>query len=654
MTKFLLSCLLFMGMMLNAQINLGTGSTDVGVAPVSTYYGYSYVQQIFTRQEMNANAAGNITGLRFYTDPSSSVSNSSQWTVYLGQTSKTSFTSNTDWIPLNQLTQVFSGTVTNANGVIQVNFTTPFPYNNISNLVVAAKENAPGYNINDNDEAFYVYIGMANSVLYYRNDNVNPSPAAPPSGTRENYKSVITILGLAPNPVPACPMVTYPAGNSAFIPLSPVITWNTSSGATGYRLSIGTSPGGTDIANQVPVTGNTYTPAAPLTGNTTYYLRVTAVSAAGESSGCSTVVFTTSPGAPTNDECATAQTLTVNPDLNCGAVTSGYTLGATDSGTDPAPCYGTADDDVWFKFVATSPTHKISLNNIQSVGDVEDDDTYFQVFSGSCGALTSIFCSDPASGTLTGLTPGQTYYVRVYSYEDTGSNQSFSICVGTYPPPPVNDTCSGALVAASFPYTYIQNDGAGSTAGNGIVTACADGMNDGTWFTFTGDGDTYTVSVNMPSGSDFDPQIGVYSGTCSALACVGTVNNGWLGETETLSVPTVAGTVYYVNIGHSSGWSEEPEDAFTISITRGTLAASEVQADKEKIRAYPNPFSDILYISDAEQVKSISVSDVSGRLVKTVDRPGGSILLEDLQQGTYLVTLSMKDGSRQVIKTIKK
>ncbi len=41
MTKFLLSCLLCISMVLNAQISLGTGSTDTGVAPISTYYGYS-------------------------------------------------------------------------------------------------------------------------------------------------------------------------------------------------------------------------------------------------------------------------------------------------------------------------------------------------------------------------------------------------------------------------------------------------------------------------------------------------------------------------------------------------------------------------------------------------------------------------------------
>ena len=71
--------------MLQAQITLGAGSTDVGTAPISTYYGYSYTQQIFTKQEINANAAGNITGLKFYLDPAMSIASSSEWVVYLLQ-----------------------------------------------------------------------------------------------------------------------------------------------------------------------------------------------------------------------------------------------------------------------------------------------------------------------------------------------------------------------------------------------------------------------------------------------------------------------------------------------------------------------------------------------------------------------------------------
>lgn len=642
-------------MMLHAQITLGAGSTNVGTAPISTYYGYSYTQQIFTKQEINASAAGNITGLKFYLDPAMSIASSSQWVVYLGQTSKTTFASDSDWIPLSQMTQVFSGTVTNNNGVIEITFSAPFPYDNVANLVVAAEENSSGYDSNDFDEVMYVYPGAANSTLNYKDDYNDPDPASPPAtGDLKNYKSVTTFEGLVPNPIPGCPLVSYPSNNSTFIPLTPTFTWGNPPGATGYKVSLGTTSGGTDVANQVAVTTNSFTPAAPLAPNTTLYLKVVAVGTGGESSGCSEIMFTTAPPPPANDECATAITLPVNPDLNCSTVTAGYTIGATDSGLVPDPCYGNPDDDVWFKFVATATNHKISLLNIQSVGTSTSDDTYFQVFSGGCGALSSIFCSDPASGIVTGLTVGETYWVRVYSYYGPGSNQSFDICVGTLPPTPANDDCSGALVAATFPYTFTQNDAEVDTNNAGNITACTDGMNDGTWFTFVGDGDTFNITVTMPAGSSFDPQIGVFSGTCSALSCEDTEDSGYAGGTETISIPTLSGNTYYVNVGHYSDSFDYPEEAFTIDITKGVLGTSDVKAEKKNIKLYPNPFTDVVNITDAANVKSIVVSDISGRQLRVIDNPATSVHLGELKQGLYLLTLVMKDGSKQTIKTIKK
>ncbi|WP_370897937.1 T9SS type A sorting domain-containing protein [Chryseobacterium gossypii] len=656
MVKFLLSCLLTISITLTAQINLGTGSTDVGVAPISTYYGYSYVQQIFTKQEINANAAGNITGLKFYLDPAMSLMNSSDWVVYLGHTTKTSFTSDSDWIPVSQLTQVYSGTVTNANGVVEITFAAPFPYNNTDNLVLAAEENSAGYDENNYNEVFYVYNGASNASMYFRNDNDNPDPAAPMDGNRVSYKSVITIEGLTESTLPACPVITYPADNDIFIPLSPNILWNPSPNATGYKVSIGTTPGGTDVVNQEPVTTTSFIPSTALLPNTAYYLKVVAVGPGGESAGCSQTMFTTVPPPPINDDCSDAITLTVNPDLNCGNVTSGYTIGATDSGLIPDPCYGDPDDDVWYKFVATSTTHQISLNNVVSIGSTMDDtDTYFQVFSGACGNLTSILCSDPPSAVINNLTVGDTYYIRVYSYYDAGSNQSFDICVGTFPPPPLNDDCSGALSATAFPYTYVQTDAAGATNNSGFVTACSDNeMNDGTWFTFTGDGDIFNVSVEMPAGSNFDPQIGVYTGSCGSLVCEGTVDDEGQGDTETISFSTMPGTVYYINVGHYSGYSDELEGTFTINITKNTLATAEVSGSKNNIRLYPNPFTETLNIPDISKVKSVVISDMSGRLVKTITNPASTLHVGDLKSGLYLVTLNMKDGSKQASKMIRK
>ncbi|KQS91546.1 T9SS type A sorting domain-containing protein [Chryseobacterium sp. Leaf394] len=656
MKKFLLSCFLILSMSFSAQITLGGSSTDVGVAPISTYYGYSYVQQIFTKQEINANAAGNITGLKFYLDPNNSISSSSQWVVYLGQTSKTSFTSDSDWIPSTQLVQVFSGTVSNVNGVVNIVFPTPFAYDNISNLVVAAEENSAGYDNNANEEAMFVYAGAQNSSIYYRDDNVDPDPASPPVfGNLVNYKSVTTFEGLVLNPIPACPVVTYPGNNSTFVPLSPVITWNNVVGATGYKVSVGTAPNGTDIANQIPVSTNSFTPASPLSQNTAYYVKVVSVGAAGESSGCTETTFSTVPPAPTNDDCATAITLAVNPDLNCGSVTAGYTLGATDSGLVPDPCYGDPDDDVWFKFIATDVRHRISLSNVMSVGTVDDDYVMFQVFSGSCGTLTDISCVDYLSETITGLTVGDTYWIRVYSYSDAGSRQSFNICVGAYPPPPANDACSGAVTVTSYPFTYNQVDAAGSTNNAGFITVCSPSeMNDGTWFTFTGNGNTYDITVSMPAGSDFDPEIGVYSGSCGSLVCVDTVDDNGSGGAENISVSTTAGETYYVNVGHYSSGSDEDEGPFTIDILNGNLATSEVKSSKNLTKVYPNPFTDVLTISDVKNVKSIMITDMSGKTVRTIQKAESTLYLNDLNAGMYLVILNMNDGSKQTIKAIKR
>jgi hypothetical protein len=62
---------------------------------------------------------------------------------------------------------------------------------------------------------------------------------------------------------------------------------------------------------------------------------------------------------PVNNDCANATALTVNPDFNCGTTTPGTVLNATASSQSLGTCGGTADDDVWFSFVATSTSHRV-------------------------------------------------------------------------------------------------------------------------------------------------------------------------------------------------------------------------------------------------------------------------------------------------------
>ncbi|WP_143754202.1 hypothetical protein [Chryseobacterium sp. 52] len=416
MKKILLLSLLSIAFTLNAQININIGSTNVGTAPVSSFFSYSYVQQIYPKQELNATAAGNITGLTFYVDPSATINDSSDWTVYVGHTTKTTFASGTDWIPAAQLTQVFAGTVTKTNNKVEVTFATPFAYNNTDNLVIAARENSQSIDINNFDEAFRVYPHIPYSTLYYKGDRMVVDPATPPGGIRADYKSSVTISGLTPKPGPSCPFVNYPANNAQFVSLLPNIRWLAVSGADSYKVSLGTSPGGTDVINQQAVTGVNFTPSTALNRDTNYYLKVSAVSAGLESSGCADIVFKTIPPIPANDACSGALSASVFP----YTYTQSDAVSATNNNGFITTCSDPMNDGTWFKF--TGDGGQFTVKIAMPAGSAYDPQ--MDIYSGACNSLACIVAMDNGGGgaaetyTFT-TTAGTEYFINVGAYEDT-------------------------------------------------------------------------------------------------------------------------------------------------------------------------------------------------------------------------------------------
>jgi len=1020
------------GTLFSAQITLGSGTTSAGVStsattvPWSTYYGYSYAQQILTKTNINADAAGNITGLKFYLGASSVITNSNDVVVYLGLTNKASFTSGTDWIPTTSLTQVFAGTVTNNAGVVEITLPTPFAYDNVSNLVIAIDENKAG---DDGGERFYTYSSGSNQTLYYRSDSTNPNPASiTQTGTRSATQSVVTLLGLTPNPIPLCPTVSAPAAAATGVSVTPAITWGAVSNATGYRLSIGTTAGGTDVLNNADV-GNvlTYTPSAPLSYNKQYFYTVSAYNGAIPSAGCSERSFTTlnipcptvsapasaatgvsitptitwgavtgatgyklrvgttaggtdivnnadlgnvtsytfsspllnstkyyysvnsydgtntsascsernftticgvlpapflesfnsgslpncwansstnntsyalwqftgtqdygttgmgasgtvafvdasspytgvhdvtltspqislagltapyvqfkwfknhlngaggtfptgydnnqltvqvknvtgstwetiftsstnssvwrtegialpaayngatvqvrfvvdkdvaghgyfydnlllddvevkemptcsspvtpvvsattattatiswtapatAPGngydiyystsstaptaastpnmtaisgtsyvindavagstyyvwvrsrcsandqsswvgpisfalAPANDDCSAAVALTVNPDYSCGATTSGTTLGATPS-TETAPSCAASgtNDDVWYKFTATNTGHRITLSNVSGSTDMA-----MAAYSGACGGLVQVMCSDPNTMDLTGLTVGQEYKVRVWTYTSTTTTTaSFTICVGTPPPPPANDNCSGAIAltpGATFAHHAVTGNTSGSTNTPALIASCLTtptNVGGNVWYSVVVPASgSLTIETDAVTGSALtDTVVSVFADctTTTSIAC--NDDDGNDNFSKIVLTGQTPGAILYISVWR---YSTATDGQFQISAYDSSiLATSEVSQAKNDLKAYPNPFADVLNISDISKVKSVSIVDVAGRVVKTIDNPSSALQLGDLKQGLYLVTLNMKDGSKQTIKAIKK
>ncbi|GAB0155932.1 T9SS type A sorting domain-containing protein [Chryseobacterium sp. Alg-005] len=599
------------------------------------------------------------------------------------------------------------------------------------------------------------------------------------------------VVDSAPTTIPGCATLASPANGATNVNPDGILNWNAVTSASGYKIKIGTTSGGTNIVNNVDA-GNvtTYNIPGTLNSGTTYYVTVTPYNAIGDAAGCPEISFTTV-AAPANDECSGAISLTVNPDLSCGSVTAGNTLGASASANVLTPCTGTADDDVWYSFTATGTSHQISLTNLASTGTTtassiyfqvlsgtcgaltsvncstsatkiitgliagqtyyvrvytssgagynmsfnicvgtpppppandncsgaialtvnpdlncgstttgntisatesmastpcngtpDDDiwysfvatsashvvtlsnisastDMYFQVLSGACGSLTSIICSDPNSATLTGLTPGQTYYIRVYTYSN-GNSASFTICIGTPPPPPANDECSGAIaltVGTDFASGAILSTNAGATTNTTSTCATSNSVNN-TWYSVVVPASgNVIIETGAAAGSQFtDSILAAYSGTCGSLTQI-SCNDDITTTTNLYSRVSLTGrtpgeTIYVSVWRYSTAGGDGPIQVSAYD--SGSLATTEIAAAKDKIKVYPNPFVDILSISDVSKVKSVSITDMAGRVLKTIDTPSSALYLGGLTSGMYMVTLSMKDGSKQVIKTIKR
>ncbi|OAV44828.1 T9SS type A sorting domain-containing protein [Lewinella sp. 4G2] len=222
---------------------------------------------------------------------------------------------------------------------------------------------------------------------------------------------------------------------------------------------------------------------------------------------------------PANDECDAAVALTVNADLDCAVFTSGSTESATESAQGNGTCGGTADDDVWYSFVATSESHTIELSNASATFGTTSTDLYHIVWSGTCDAPVQVQCSDPNTSSLSGLTVGDTYLVQVYSWSATGSI-AFDICVGTPPPPPANDECDAAVAVT------VNDDFECGTTTPGTITSatqspqgngtCGGTEDDDVWFSFVATNEAHRITLGDIDGSTTDLYHVVWSGTCDA------------------------------------------------------------------------------------------------------------------------------------------
>jgi len=261
--------------------------------------------------------------------------------------------------------------------------------------------------------------------------------------------------------------------------------------------------------------------------------------------------------APVNDDCSNA--LNFNPSGGGDTLCMGASGDVRFASESLAPCAGTIANarDIWYKFVAPSPSIFLKLN---AMGNIAIQNPIIELFSGTCGSLTSIVCIfDPVVNgfverRINSLVPGTIYYIRVYSDTPDDLHYSFglSICKVL-----ANDECDGAeplTIGTGACTNQILTTTNGTTQS---LPPCGGTMANDRWYKF--DATDTLVALKLTNGGISNPVIEVFSGSCGSLTSIQCINKPYLpvdgGLIRDLIKNLIVGQTYYLRIysGNSNG-----------------------------------------------------------------------------------------------------
>ncbi len=188
-------------------IVIGTGSTTQ-TYPFDRNYSYSAYESIYLQSEINM--AGSLTTIGFNKSSGSNVNSITSVTIYMKHTS--SSTLDTGTYSTSGYTLVYSGSYTNnsTSGWMEVALTSPFIYNNTSNLQVLIVKGYQSTLVS----GYPLWTYTTTSTNYRTRFNRNNS-SAPTSLTSSYYRANIrmTIVPPVPNPAYAIDQANLDFGN---------------------------------------------------------------------------------------------------------------------------------------------------------------------------------------------------------------------------------------------------------------------------------------------------------------------------------------------------------------------------------------------------------------------------------------------------------
>ncbi len=173
----------------NAGTIIGSGEITELTLPSYSYYKYGLSQQIYTASELGGSFT--INSISFF---NAGNEETRRYDVYLVHTSKLSFSSGTDWIPVYQADCVYSGLVTMRKGMwTTIVLDTPFNYNGTSNLALIMDDNTNDFTDSPHMACRVYNAPLSNQAIRVYSDNTNYAANNPSSytGTRLSVKNQI-------------------------------------------------------------------------------------------------------------------------------------------------------------------------------------------------------------------------------------------------------------------------------------------------------------------------------------------------------------------------------------------------------------------------------------------------------------------------------
>lgn len=255
---------------------------------------------------------------------------------------------------------------------------------------------------------------------------------------------------------------------------------------------------------------------------------------------------------PANNLCTNATPITSSP--TCVGI-PGTLNGATYTAITSA-C-GTSRPDVWYIFTAKSTNPTITITSLSNAR--------FQVYTAaSCGGtVTSVACVSSGSGTVSGLTIGNQYLIRVYQ-NTTGGTLTFNICVDD--PAPANDLCGGAvtLTSGTSCATTSGNMYAATLTGTAVTAPnCASSVTYDVWYRFVAQTTNPTITLSNIGSSFTNPSMQLLSSNCG-----GTFTQFYCGTTSISANHLVPGTTYFIRVYSTGTAPTDPTNAgFDICVT---------------------------------------------------------------------------------------